>query len=145
MPQPETPTQHPRAILIALMFHRICLALYVHLVNRFHILIFDGWSCQRKFVFFWRWLNKAARLTTVRLAARSSCRVAATFDLGTFAATPRKKRRNPPKDKGARQGGVVDRTIKTEFQRANQKRLLRSEEHTSELQSLRHLVCRLLL
>jgi hypothetical protein len=27
-------------------------------------------------------------------------------------------------DKGARQGGVVDRTIKTEFQRANQKRLL---------------------
>jgi hypothetical protein len=61
---------------------------------------------------------------TVRLAARSSCRVAATFDLGTFAATPRKNRRNPPKDKGARQGGVVDRTIKTEFQRANQKRLL---------------------
>src|ERR1022692_2939107 len=76
MPQPETPTQHPRAILIALMFHRICLALYVHLVNRFHILIFDGWSCQRKFVFFWRWLNRAARLTAGPCGWRRGHRVA---------------------------------------------------------------------
>src|SRR5438045_8191976 len=33
----------------------------------------------------------------------------------------------------------------TEFKRAAEAIALRSEEHTSELQSLRHLVCRLLL
>src|SRR5262245_64378528 len=39
---------------------------------------------------------------------------------------------------------VVDNIRPDAFNRAHQERL-RSEEHTSELQSLRHLVCRLLL
>src|SRR5438045_8941450 len=35
--------------------------------------------------------------------------------------------------------------VKTGFGRGEDHRRIRSEEHTSELQSLRHLVCRLLL
>src|ERR1035438_9804619 len=45
-------------------------------------------------------------------------------------------------DSGARNPNILRLTEKT---RATVERLHRSEEHTSELQSLRHLVCRLLL
>src|SRR3989442_3681061 len=44
------------------------------------------------------------------------------------------------------QNPIVERTVHFELQRANRvHRPLRSEEHTSELQSRPHLVCRLLL
>src|SRR5258705_1732960 len=41
--------------------------------------------------------------------------------------------------------GMIDRVVQKLGRRLNEVPVGRSEEHTSELQSLRHLVCRLLL
>src|SRR3712207_8739032 len=42
-------------------------------------------------------------------------------------------------------GGVVEQPRELDDQRGRQDRVLRSEEHTSELQSRQYLVCRLML
>src|SRR5205814_7519740 len=76
-------------------------------------------------------------------SVRSHHRAAAAWESGKFAAevvpiTVPQKKGDPivfARDEGVRANASMDSVSK----------LKRSEEHTSELQSLRHLVCRLLL
>src|SRR5262245_65187313 len=59
-------------------------------------------------------------------------------------AAPRPARRPPSPRRGRRRGSSASRTA-DRAEPVGSGSSFRSEEHTSELQSLRHLVCRLLL
>src|ERR1039458_10490390 len=74
--------------------------------------------------------------TKIRLSSRSrEARVIEPSDSGSsISPSPRNAQTLPPVD-----------CLRPRFSRYLMKRAWRSEEHTSELQSLRHLVCRLLL
>src|SRR5437899_8203775 len=56
-----------------------------------------------------------------------------------------KGREGPRRKSGVKRVNRIRIEVSYEHSRSNQLRRGRSEEHTSELQSLRHLVCRLLL
>src|SRR2546425_7287032 len=58
-----------------------------------------------------------------------------------FRSRPARRRRPPSRDRSGRRASSSSAT----HQGVNSKRCERSEEHTSELQSLAYLVCRLLL
>src|SRR5205814_6377211 len=66
-----------------------------------------------------------------------------------FSSTPKSPNRRRSQTRSTatdgRPGRAVRKSLAFFFLILRQQKLLRSEEHTSELQSLRHLVCRLLL
>src|SRR5690554_7465589 len=74
---------------------------------------------------------------TIGLAIRNS-RITCLYQLG---ALPRKLRVNPE----TRVSGIASVLLELVAKKACNRQPLRSEEHTSELQSRPHLVCRLLL
>src|SRR2546422_7742211 len=62
-----------------------------------------------------------------------------------LAVEDQRQRGQPVADAGARRAEAAGRLVDSAVGRADQRAPVRSEEHTSELQSRLHLVCRLLL
>src|ERR1035438_6379133 len=74
-----------------------------------------------------------------KIAFRTPCRILRCTDARS------KDRRTPIAIVGLRDSILVQTDDATLLAHKSQSQKVRSEEHTSELQSLRHLVCRLLL
>src|ERR1035438_1635317 len=84
------------------------------------------------------WRNSRRGLPEKKTAVKATPRSASRLCYGSLRSPPRRREAEPSPQS-------VTHAVRTNSYLCGEELPSRSEEHTSELQSLRHLVCRLLL